>query len=138
MRSRPPVQSLLVASTAGLFGLLHSLPAAAACLKANADSQRAQGVLTVGRAKDAAGRPERPYILRLASDACLDAEDPDEAVKATRTIHVFPAVEKAAPEFKRLVGKPVTVRGNPFPAHTAHHHAPIVMSVGSIEPRPGR
>jgi hypothetical protein len=32
----------------------------------------------------------------------------------------------------------VTVRGNPFAAHTAHHHAPMVMAVSAIEPRPGR
>jgi hypothetical protein len=113
---------------------LSSPAAVAACLKANADAQRAQGVLTVGRAKDANGRPERPYILRLDADACLDTEDPDEAVKATRTIHVFPADEKMMPEFKRLVGKPVLVRGNPFPAHTAHHHAPMVMRISAIEP----
>ena len=119
---------------AGLVAVPLSIPAVAACLKANTDAQSAQGVLTVGSAKDANGRPERPYILRLQADACLDADEPDEAVKATRTIHVFPADEKVMPDFKRLVGKPVTVRGNPFPAHTAHHHAPIVMSIAAIEP----
>ena len=137
MRSRLPARSLSWAAVVILVAGPLSIPAAA-CLKANADAQSAQGVLTVGRAKDAAGRPERPYILRLAADACLDAEDPDEAVKATRTIHVYPADEKVEPEFKRLVGKAVTMRGNPFPAHTAHHHAPIVMSVTAIGPRPGR
>ena len=134
MRSRRLVAWLLRAAGAGLVALPLSPSADAACLKANTEAQRAQGVLTVGRAKDANGRPERPYILRLETDSCLDADDPDEAVKATRTIHVFPADEKLMPEFKRLVGKPVTVRGNPFPAHTAHHHAPIVMQIGVIEP----
>ena len=124
---------------AGVVALpLSTLAADAACLKANAEAQRAQGVLTVAQAKDANGRPERPYILRLEANACLDADDPDEAIKATRTIHVFPADEKTMPEFKRLVGKPVLVRGNPFPAHTAHHHAPIVMQISAIEPLSGK
>jgi len=111
------------------------LPGVAACLMANADGQVAQGQLMIGRARDAAGRPERPYILRLAGSACLDADDPDEVVKDTRTIHVAPADEKMQPAFRRLVGKTVVVRGNPFGAHTSHHHAPIVMLVSEIRAR---
>jgi hypothetical protein len=72
-------------------------PAAAECLKANADNQSAQGALTIGRAKDAAGRPERPYILRLSANACLDAKDPDEAVKATRTITSIRPTRRSSP-----------------------------------------
>jgi hypothetical protein len=139
MRSRLNKARLVAwAGVACLAAMSLSAPAAAACMKSNAEAQSAQGVLTIGRAKDAAGRPERPYILRLAADACLDADDPEYAVKATRTIHVYPADEKAEPQFKRLVGKAVTVSGNPFSAHTSHHHAPIVMSVSAIGPRPGR
>jgi hypothetical protein len=111
-------------------------PAAAACLKSNSEPQMVQGRLTVEKAEDAMGRPERPFILRLAADVCLDAADPEDAVKATRTIQVYPTDEKVLPVFKRLVGKDVTVRGsNPFPAHTAHHHAPIVMQVDLIGAR---
>src|SRR5262245_56412131 len=116
------------------FALL-ATPAATECLKANIDNQPAQGQLTVIRAKDAAGRTERPYILQLRANACLDADDPEDAVKSTRTIHVFPAEAKLEPSFKRLVGKAVAVRGSPFIAHTAHHHAPIVMQVTEIGAR---
>jgi hypothetical protein len=105
--------------------------AMAECLK-DVEGQTAQGQLTIGTAHDAAGRLEKPYILRLASSACLDTADPEDAVKATRTIHVFPADEKQEPVFRRLVGKIVIVRGSPFPAMTAHHHAPIVMQVSEI------
>jgi Domain of unknown function (DUF4431) len=115
--------------------LLLATPAAGECLKANVDGQGAQGKLTVGRAKDAAGRPERPYILQLTANACLDAEDPDEAVKSTRTIHLAPGDEKLLPAIRKLVGKTVEVRGNPFGAHTAHHHAPIVMLITEIRAR---
>jgi hypothetical protein len=109
--------------------------AAAECLKANVEGQIAQGQLKIGRARDAAGRPEKPYILRLTSNACLDADDPDDVVKRTRTIHVFPAEQKLGLMFRRLVGKPVAVRGSPFTAHTSHHHAPIVMQVSEISQR---
>jgi len=110
-------------------------PAAAECLKDNVDEQSAAGQLTIVRAQDAAGRPERPYILRLAAAACLDADDPDDAVKSTRTIHVFPAEPRLQPAFHKLVGKLVVVRGSPFAQHTAHHHAPIVMRVTEINQR---
>jgi hypothetical protein len=110
-------------------------PAAGECLKPNVEGQSAQGQLTIGRARDAAGRPERPYILRLASNVCLDADDSDEAVESASTIHVFPEDEKLQPAFQRLVGKNVIVRGSPFAAITAHHHAPIVMGVTEITPR---
>jgi hypothetical protein len=107
--------------------------AAAACLQANVDDQVAQGVLTIGRAQDAAGRPERPYILQLQGTACLDAKDAEDRIKSTRTIHVYPANEALEPTFRRLVGRTVVVRGNPFPQMTAHHHAPIVMQVTKID-----
>jgi hypothetical protein len=52
--------------------------AVAECLKSNVEGQSAQGRLAIGRARDAAGRPETPYILRLAANACLDAKNRDE------------------------------------------------------------
>ena len=111
-----------------------SVPAHAQCLKPNVEGQAAQGQLTIGRAQDANGRPERPYILRLSANACLDADPPDDPVKATRTIHVVPN-ETLIAAFRQLTGKAVAVTGSPFGAHTAHHHAPIVMMVSDIRAR---
>ena len=110
-------------------------PAAAQCLNANADNQTATGRLTIGRGKDAAGRVERPYILRLSANACLDGTSTEDKVNRTRTIHVYPTDEKIHARFRRFVGKSVRVRGKPFPAHTSHHHAPIVMEVSEIDTR---
>jgi hypothetical protein len=129
----PEVNMIRRLASVGLCLVWMNASASAACLKANVDDQVAQGQLTIVRAEDAAGRPERPYILQLRGTACLDAQDPDEAVKSTRTIHVFPADETLQPTFNRLVGRTVVVRGNPFAAMTAHHHAPIVMQVTHIE-----
>ncbi len=127
-------QSLMLVLIATLSA---ATAAGAACLKPNVDGQDAEGTLTTGRFHDAAGRSEQAYILQLTSSACLDADEADEAeaVKSTRTIHVFPADDKLEPTFRKLVGKSVTVRGSPFAAHTAHHHAPIVMQVSEIKPR---
>jgi hypothetical protein len=110
-------------------------PAVAECLKSNVKGQFTEGRLAIGRARDAAGRPETPYILRLASNACLDADNRHDVVRRARTIHMFPADENMRRTFRRLVGKTVVVRGSPSIASTAHHHARIVMHVTDIDVR---
>jgi hypothetical protein len=109
--------------------------AVAECLKSNVEGQSTQGLLAIGRARDAAGRPETPYILRLASNACLDADNRGGAVRRARTIHMFPADENMGRTFRLLVGKRVVIRGSPSIASTAHHHARIVMHVTEINAR---
>jgi hypothetical protein len=109
--------------------------AAAECLKSKIQGQSAQGQLAIGRARDAAGRPETPYILRLDSNACLDADNRDGAVRRARTIHMLPADENMRRTFRFLAGKRVVVRGSPSIAYTAHHHARIVMHVTEINAR---
>ena len=110
-----------------------AVPAASAkCMKADTEASAA-GRLTIGKAKDAAGRPERPFILRLSKPACFDSADVEERVNATRTIHVFAANDAVQKSMKGLVGKAVQVRGKPFAPHTAHHHAPIVLEVAKID-----
>ena len=79
--------------------------AVAECLKSNIEGQSAQGQLAIGRARDAAGRPETPYILRLASNACLDADNRDDAVRRARTIHMLS-------DDKRCDGRPSPSRQN--------------------------
>jgi len=106
----------------------------AACMKPD-QLERAEGRLTVGAFKDAADRPETAFILRLPTAACLDAEDGMDPVDATRTIHVYAADGAMQASLRRLVGRVVEVRGKPFSAHTAHHHAPIVMEVSEVRPR---
>ena len=109
--------------------------AVAECLKSNIEGQSAQGQLAIGRARDAAGRPETPYILRLASNACLDADNRDDAVRRARTIYMLSDDEKMRRTFRLLAGKTVVVRGSPSIAYTAHHHARIVMHVTEINAR---
>jgi hypothetical protein len=99
------------------------------------EAGKAAGVLSIGSVRDAAGRPQRPYILRLSSPACLTASDPEDSVKSTRTVHIFSTDEKVHASIAQFVGKSIEVSGSPFPAHTAHHHAPIVMDITGVTQR---
>ena len=115
--------TLLAASTAS----------AAECMQDNEEGQIAEGRLSLGQFEDAAGNPEQAFILTLPVPTCLDGTDPDGAVDGTTTIHIFSLDESTAASIKQFVGKDVHVRGTPFAAHTAHHHAPIVMDVSEID-----
>ena len=119
------VASLLVATSAW---------AAGPCLSDKSDSETVVGRLSVGKARDANGRPERPYILTLAADACLKATD-DDNVDKTRTIHIFSTQDGIRGQISKFVGKSIEVRGRPMVAHTAHHHAPIIMDISAIAAR---
>jgi hypothetical protein len=107
--------------------------AAGNCMQFNEPGQIAEGRLVVGHFKDAADRPETAYILRLPVATCLDAEDPEFRVKRARTIHIYSSDDKLHARIERFVGQDVMVRGRPFGAHTAHHHAPIVMDISEID-----
>jgi hypothetical protein len=98
-------------------------------------SEVVEGKLASITARDAAGRVERPFILTLASPVCLMANDPDDNVQNARTIHIFSSQDKIQRQIARFAGKTVVVRGQPFAAHTAHHHAPIVMDITEIGPK---
>ncbi len=111
---------------------LSAMPALA-CMSDQSKNEIAEGKLAIASKRDAARRPEKVYILTLPTPACLTAYDPDLNVKSTRTIHIFSTNEKVHAQIAKLVGKTVLVRGSPFAAHTAHHHAPIVMDISEID-----
>jgi Domain of unknown function (DUF4431) len=110
-------------------------PAAAGdCMKSDAGPQSAEGEISILDAQDAAERPERVLILTPVSPVCLDAEDPEEKVLEAKTVHIYSTEDDIHERLKASVGKTILVWGDPFPAHTAHHHAPIVMDVSKIGP----
>lgn len=117
---------------AGATLALTAMPALA-CMSDQSSREVAEGKLTIASRQDAAGRPEKPYILTLAAPACLTAKDPEDSVKSTRTIHIFSSQDKVHAQIAKFVGKTVLVRGQPFAALTAHHHAPIVMDISEID-----
>lgn len=117
-----------------LLVVFHASPGWAACLSADRPAAL-EGRLISGRFKDAAGRPESAFILHLSSPVCLEGSDEFDKVADARTVHVFSANDAISRQLRGSVGKRVRVRGTPFGAHTAHHHAPIVMDVSAIAGR---
>lgn len=107
---------------------------AAECMHANEAGQIAEGSLSQGTFEDAAGRPEQAFILALPVPICLTGSDEMDNVEEAETIHIYSFDEAILQSIKRLVGRDVQVRGTPFGAHTAHHHAPIVMDISEIDP----
>jgi hypothetical protein len=122
-------------TSAAIAALLFAAPVFAAdyCMQPNADDEIAEGRLEVGHFQDAAARPETAHILTLPVPTCLDDPDPEFRVESAETIHHYSSTKTVHAEIDRFVGKTVLVRGSPFAAHTAHHHAPIVMDVTEID-----
>ncbi|NJL08380.1 MAG: DUF4431 domain-containing protein [Methylacidiphilales bacterium] len=110
-------------------------PAMAVCLDANADVAVVDGRLSRGTFEDAAGRLEKAFILSLAAPTCLTGPDEFDDVPEAKRIHIYSSDATVAKTLPRFVGKTVVVHGRPFGAHTAHHHAPIVLDVKSIDGR---
>jgi hypothetical protein len=118
-----------------IAGLLAGCAGAqAACLKANTPDQAAEGRLTSVQISIPDYKlKEQAYILRLKSDACLEGSDEYDKVDRTNRIHVFSLDDAMREKLRAAVGKMVRVSGHAFGEENLHHHAPIVMSVSTIE-----
>jgi hypothetical protein len=80
----------------------------------------------------AGDEPETGYYLRLPQPICT-VEDPSgpDVNGATQNVRLVQLVLDA-PGYEQLrprIGKQVTVRGRLFAAITAHHHAPLLLTV---------
>jgi Domain of unknown function (DUF4431) len=117
-----------------VLAALSAAPAWAACLSAERPAAL-EGRLVSGRFKDAAGRPESAFILQLSGPTCLEGTDEFDKVANARTVHLFSGNAAISRRIAGFAGKSVRVRGTPFGAHTAHHHAPIVVDVTEIQAR---
>jgi len=106
---------------------------AATCMRASEEAAIAEGRLSVGQFEDAAERPEQAYILTLPAPTCLAGSDEMDNVDDVGTIHIFSSDDALHASLEKFVGKDVQVRGTPMGAHTAHHHAPIIMNVSEID-----
>lgn len=123
----------LLAAASGLV-LLSAGAASADCLKAGGEDQVVQGRLAFGRFQDANLKWEQAYILRLRAPICLDGDNAYDKIDKTDRVHVFSMDQAVRRRLRTLIGKQVRARGQPFGQHTAHHHAPIVMQIKTIDP----
>jgi hypothetical protein len=109
--------------------------AVAQCMDVNQEAEAVVGELARERFADAAGRLEEDYIVKLPAPICLSGDEEIDNVEGAASVHLVPNDDSVASRLQSLLGRSVLVRGLPFGAITAHHHAPIVMSVVDAEER---
>jgi hypothetical protein len=115
------------------FVLLAPLPAYAGCLQAEQAKTIIEGVLSEGTFTDANDQPEQAFILKPLVPTCLAGDDNVDESEKVGEIQIFSSDDAVAQTIKSHVGEDVFVQGTPFGAHTAHHHAPIVMDITGIQ-----
>ena len=123
--------------SAALLTAISAVPAVAQnqCMKSGGGPYTLEGQLGTGRFKDAAGRSETALILTLAKPVCMTGDEEEDRVKCSNKVHVFSGDENVHKRLQGLTGKQITVSGEPFGAHTAHHHAPIVFNATNVDTR---
>jgi len=111
-----------------------TVAAQAACMEAEKPGGwMSGGLLTRRTFKDAAGRPETAYILTMPQAECLKSQNSSDNVRPTSTIQVYGSDGAMDRKIQRYLGKRVVIEGRAFGAITAHHHAPIVVELSSID-----
>jgi hypothetical protein len=123
---------LLLATTLTLLFLAPGC-AFAGCLQANEKTTIIEGVLSEKTFADANDQPEQAFILTPLVPTCLEGDDNVDKNEKIGEIQIMSSNDMIAPKIKDFVGKDVFVQGSPFGAHTAHHHAPIVMDITGID-----
>ena len=106
----------------------------AGCLQAEQAKSIIEGVVSEGTFTDANDQPEQAFILKLPVPTCLAGDENVDESEQIGEIQIYSSNDDLAGRIKDSVGHDVFVQGKPFGAHTAHHHAPIVMEVLSITP----
>jgi hypothetical protein len=105
----------------------------AVCLQSGQATTIIEGVLSEGTFTDANDQPEQAFILTPLMPTCLAGDDNIDESEKVGKIQIFSSNGQMAQSIKNFVGKDVFVQGAPFGAHTAHHHAPIVMDISGIQ-----
>ena len=81
--------------------------------------------------------PEPAYILQLDTPICVIGDDGADPNVRFDTVQILLSEPASGPPssnaLSRLIGRPVLVEGrSAFLAHTAHHHAPLLLSVSRV------
>jgi hypothetical protein len=77
--------------------------------------------------------PEPSYILVLPHDICIsDGGQLADPGQLFRTVQLYANDARTRRALRAAIGRNVQVRGEPFAAHTGHHHAPLVMEVSRL------
>jgi hypothetical protein len=83
-------------------------------------------------------QPEPAYILQLDQPVCATGDEFVNENKKIDRVQIYPGQESSTSrrlwkEMRRMVGQRVSVEGkSAFGAHTAHHHAPLLLPIDRI------
>ena len=81
-------------------------------------------------------RPEPTYALVLDRSICMNVETGLGAPRAPfRRVQLYTNRGALWSRLRTAVGHRVRISGNGFPAHTGHHHEPLVVEINSLQIR---
>jgi hypothetical protein len=83
-----------------------------------------EGKVSTGEGTNGRGDNEKFQTLVLDKPAC----GPDKA--SVDEVQLY--TNDKTIDLEKMVGKTVTLDGEPFASHTAHHHRPIVVEVKKL------
>ena len=90
----------------------------------NARATSFKGTIASGEGTNATGVTEKFQTLKLDRPACGSDNSP------VGELQLYTNDTKIS--LAKMLGRKVTIEGEPFAAHTAHHHRPIVVEVKKL------
>jgi hypothetical protein len=80
-----------------------------------------------------AGPPENVLLLELPRQICItDGGQFADPAQHFSSVQIGAADERLFPRLRALLGRQVTVSGEAFAAHTAHHYRPLVLMADRV------
>ncbi|MDX2166579.1 MAG: DUF4431 domain-containing protein [Deltaproteobacteria bacterium] len=104
------------------------------CLRYEPVSVTLDGIVVYRTFADANGKPERTALLLLDGPVCVDGVDDlnvGEFDQLLVQLNRGANPEKFGRE-PQLAGQRVQARGSLYHGHSAHHHAPLILTVESL------
>lgn len=79
--------------------------------------------------------PETGFYLRVKRPVCAVAGQGSKFDESTMNVSLIQLVLKPEEyaQLRPLLGQSITVKGSLFPAHTGHHHAPLLLDFAAVE-----
>ena len=108
----------------------------AACLSYGPSVVEVTGTLVQKTFTDGTDRPETYWVLELSRPICVnqDPKEPDlnYAQKDVRLIQLVFLDQRMFVTNKDLLGKKAIAKGSLFAGISAHHHLPVLLTVGTL------
>jgi hypothetical protein len=76
--------------------------------------------------------PQRTFLLVLDRTVCVHADSTNQQASEIRVVQLVTLDSYFVPILEHLLNRSVRVIGTLFPAHTAHHHTPVLITVHTV------